>query len=228
LSLDTNDVMKQLRAMGNLLAIEGMKRFGIMGKEMLGVSMPGLRRLAKKVGKSHQLALELWGTGTHDARILAALIDEPGCVTAEQMEKWAREFDSWDVCDGCCGNLFDRTPFAYAKALEWSKARPEFVKRAGFSLMAELAVHDKSAADAKFIRFFPAIKAGSTDERNFVKKAVNWALRQIGKRNAELNTKAIVVAEEIQRLDSKSARWVASDALRELKSLAVKRKVRAP
>jgi len=227
LSLDTNDVMKQLRAMGNPSAIEGMKRFGIMGKEMLGVSMPGLRRLAKKVGKSHQLALELWGTGIHDARILAALIDEPGCVTAEQMEKWAREFDSWDVCDGCCGNLFDRTPFAYAKALEWSKARPEFVKRAGFSLMAELAVHDKSAADAKFIRFFPAIKAGSTDERNFVKKAVNWALRQIGKRNAELNTKAIVVAEEIQRLDSKSARWVASDALRELKSLVVKRKVRA-
>jgi 3-methyladenine DNA glycosylase AlkD len=224
--LDIRAVVKELRAMGDPASVEGMKRFGITGKEMLGVSMPELRQLAKKVGRSHELALELWSTGIHDARILAALVDEPERVTAEQMEEWVGKFDSWDICDGCCGNLFDRTPFAYEKALKWSKAKAEFVKRAGFSLMAELAVHDESATDEKLIRFFPAIKTGSLDDRNFVKKAVNWALRQIGKRNARLNKRAIALAEEIWKLDSKSARWIAADALRELKSPEVKEKLR--
>jgi 3-methyladenine DNA glycosylase AlkD len=155
------------------------------------------------------------------------LVDEPERVTSEQMDEWAGEFDSWDVCDACCGNLFDKTRFAYTKALKWSKAGAEFVKRAGFSMMAELAVHDKSAEDAKFIQFFPAIKAGSTDDRNFVKKAVNWALRQIGKRNVRLNKKAIIVAEEIRKMDSKSAKWITADALRELKSPQVMKKLRA-
>jgi len=225
LFLDISEALSRLKELGDPAAVEGMKRFGIAGREMLGVSVPNLRRLAKEAGRSHGLALKLWDTGIHDARILAALVDEPELVTAGQMERWVREFDSWDVCDGCCGNLFDKTPFAYAKALEWSKAGPEFVKRAGFSLMAELAVHDKSAEDAKFIRFLPAIREGSEDERNFVKKAVNWALRQIGKRNARLNKKAIALAEEIRQLDSKSARWVAADALRELKSPPVKKRL---
>lgn len=225
--MDVRAVVEELRKAGDPAAVEGMRRFGIKGKEMLGVSMPALRRMAKKIGRHHQLALGLWDTGIHDARILAALVDEPERVTAGQMEKWVRGFDSWDVCDQCCGNLFDKTPSANAKAIEWSRAEAEFVRRAGFSMMAELAVHDKSAPDVKFVRFFPSIRAGSTDERNFVKKAVNWALRQIGKRNARLNRKAIAVAKEIAKLDSKSAKWIAADALRELKSTGVKKKLRS-
>lgn len=225
--MDARSVVRELRARRDEAAVAGMRRFGIVGKEVLGVSVPELRTLAKKAGRSHELALELWDTGIHEARIVAALVDKPEKVTSEQMDMWVREFDSWDVCDACCGNLFDRTPFAYAKALKWSKAKEEFVKRAGFSMMAELAVHDKSAGDAKFVRFFPAIEAGSTDDRNFVKKAVNWALRQIGKRNARLNRNAIAVAEDIRKSDSKSARWIAADALRELKSPQVKKKLRA-
>jgi 3-methyladenine DNA glycosylase AlkD len=225
--LDARAVVRELRARRDAAAVEGMKRFGIAGKEVLGVSVPELRTLAKKAGRSHELALELWDTGIHEARIVAALVDEPERVTSEQMDEWAGEFDSWDVCDACCGNLFDKTRFAYTKALKWSKAGAEFVKRAGFSMMAELAVHDKSAEDAKFIQFFPAIKAGSTDDRNFVKKAVNWALRQIGKRNVRLNKKAIIVAEEIRKMDSKSAKWITADALRELKSPQVMKKLRA-
>ena len=219
--------MKELRAKRDATAVAGMKRFGIVGKEVLGVSVPELRSLAKKAGRSHGLALELWNTGIHEARIIAALVDEPERVTSDQMDNWAAEFDSWDVCDACCGNLFDKTKFAYAKAMKWSKAEAEFVKRAGFSMMAELAVHDKAAEDAKFVKFFSAIKAGSTDDRNFVKKSVNWALRQIGKRNARLNKKAITVAEEIGKLDSKSARWISADALRELKSPQVTKRLRA-
>ena len=219
--------MKELRAKRDATAVAGMKRFGIVGKEVLGVSVPELRSLAKKAGRSHELALELWDTGIHEARIVAALVDEPARVTSDQMDEWVRDFDSWDVCDACCGNLFDKTKFAYGKALKWSKKDAEFVKRAGFSMMAELAVHDKSAEDAKFIRFFPAIKAGSTDDRNFVKKAVNWALRQIGKRNARLNRNAIAVAEDIRKSDSKSARWIAADALRELKSPQVPKRLSA-
>jgi len=224
--LDTRAVLKELRAMGDPAAVEGMRRFGIAGKNLLGVSMPELRKLAKKIGKSHRLALELWGTGIHDARILAALVDEPDKVAADQLDSWVKEFDSWDVCDGCCGNLFDKTPFAYSKALEWSRADAEFVRRAGFALMAELAAHDRSASDGQFTRFFPSIKSGSMDERNFVKKAVNWALRGIGKRNLRLNAEAIALAEEIKKLDSRSARWIAADALRELKSPQVKRRLR--
>ncbi len=224
--MDARAVVRELRARRDEAAVAGMKRFGIVGNEVLGVSVPELRTLAKKAGRSHELALELWDTGIHEARIIAALVDEPERVTSEQMDEWVGEFESWDVCDACCGNLFDKTTFAYAKALKWSRAKAEFVKRAGFSMMAELAVHDKAAEDAKFIQFFSAIKAGSTDERNFVRKAVNWALRQIGKRNARLNKKAIAVAMEIRKLDSKSARWIAADALRELKSPWVTKRLR--
>ncbi len=202
-----------------------MKRFGINPENTLGVSAPVLRGLAKEIGVNHLLALELWRSGMHEARILAGLVDGPSLVTEEQMEKWVTDFDSWDICDGVCSNLFDKTIFAVRKAKGWSRRNEEFVKRAGFVLMAAMAVHDKKASNEVFLSFLPIIKKGSIDERNFVRKAVNWALRQIGKRNMELNRAAIKTAKEIQRFNSKAARWVASDALRELTGPAVTRRL---
>ena len=175
---------------------------------------------------NHNLAQELWASGIHEARILACMIDDPEMVNEEQIERWVKDFDSWDVCDQCCSNLFDKTEFAYQKAVEWSKRNEEFVKRAGFVLMACLAVHDKKAKDKEFLRFLPIIKRESADNRNFVKKAVNWALRQIGKRNLNLNREAIEAAAEIQKMDSRSAKWIASDAIRELTSEAVQERLR--
>ena len=174
--------------------------------------------MAKRIGMDHGLAARLWSTGIHEARLLAGFVDNPCKVTEKQMEAWATDLDSWDIVDLVCGNLFDQTPFAYKKAVEWSAREEEFVKRAGFVLMATLSVHDKEASDKEFERFFSIIKRESADERNFVKKAVNWALRQIGKRNLSLNKKAIKVAESISKVDSRSARWIAADALRELRS----------
>jgi 3-methyladenine DNA glycosylase AlkD len=211
-------VVRELKRLKNPRAIEGMARYGIAGKGRLGISIPTLRRMAREIGTDHGLALKLWKSGIPDARILAALVDEPSKVTERQMETWVGGFDSWDVCDQVCSNLFDRTSFAWSKAGEWSGRPEEFVKRAGFVLMAALAVHDKEAADAAFRRLFPVIKREATDERNFVKKAVNWALRGIGKRNLALNREAVKVARDIKKMDSKTARWVASDALRELTS----------
>ena len=201
-------------------------RFGINAKGTLGVSIPALRQLARRHRRNHALVLELWATGIHEARILAALVDDPAQVTARQMEQWVRDFDSWDVCDQVCSNLFDKTRFAWGKAVIWSGRRHEFVKRAGFVLMAVLAVHDKQADDKMFRRFFPLMIREADDERNFVRKAVNWALRQIGKRNAVLCREAIQTAHQIQALDSKAARWIATDALRELR-VRVERDLRA-
>jgi 3-methyladenine DNA glycosylase AlkD len=217
--------VERLRALGRPENREGMGRYGIAVDDAFGVSMPDLRALAREIKKDHALALELWETGHHEAKILASLVDDPAQVTQDQMDRWVAGFDSWDVCDQCCSNLFDRTPYAYGKALAWSQDGREFVRRAGFVMMATLAVHDKKAPDMVFELFFPFIIKGSVDERNFVKKAVNWALRQIGKRNADLNKKAIEVALRIQALDAKSARWIAADALRELQSPAVQKKV---
>ena len=224
--MEVREVVRELRASADPAAVKGMKRFGISETNTLGVSVLSLRNLAKRIGKNHSLALELWGSGIHEARLLASLVDDPESVTSSQMDSWVKQFDSWDICDGCCGNLFDKTPFAYAKAIEWSRAEPEFVRRAGFSLMAELAVHDKSAPDERFEKFFVLIKNGSIDERNFVKKAVDWALRQIGKRNHRLNRRAIAVARELRHSESKSAKWIAADALRELTSPAVALRLR--
>jgi len=210
------EVMSRLHSLSNPEAVAGMARFGINPDNTLGVSVPNLRKLAKTIGKDHGLAQKLWSSGVHEARILASMIDEPAKVTQEQMERWAMEFDSWDVCDQCCMNLLDKTQCAFEKALEWSGREEEFVKRAGFALMACLAVHDKKAADEKFLAFLPAIKREANDNRNYVRKAVNWALRQIGKRNSALNRAAIDTAREVQQIDSKAARWIASDALREL------------
>jgi 3-methyladenine DNA glycosylase AlkD len=175
-----------------------------------------IRALAKEIGRSHELAQQLWDSGIHEARILAGMVDDYRHVSEEQMERWVKDFNSWDLCDQVCSNLFDKTPFAYDKAKSWTVRNEEFVKRAGFALMACLAVHDKKASDQQFLLFFPLIKKESVDERNFVKKAVNWALRQIGKRNLALNQAAIELAHEIKTIDSKSARWIANDALREL------------
>lgn len=193
-----------------------MVRFGINSKDTYGVSIPNIRKIAKEIGKDHKLAGELWDSGIHEAKILAGYIDDPRLVTDKQMDAWIEGFDSWDVCDQVCANLFDKTPFAFEKAKKWAKRKAEFEKRAGFALMACLAWHNKEAADEMFITFFSLIKEGSEDERNFVKKAVNWALRQIGKRNKNLNKRAIKSAQEIEKLNSKSARWVAKDALKEL------------
>ena len=184
-----------------------------------------MRKMVREIGKDHELALELWETGIHEARMLACFIDRPDMVTEKQLESWVKNFDSWDVCDQCCSNLFDRTRFAHKKAVEWCVREEEFVRRAGFVLMACLAVHDKKAGDQAFIEFLPLIKTHAGDERNYVKKAVNWALRQIGKRNQNLNEAAIKTAEEIRQMDSRSARWIASDALRELTGDAVQKKL---
>jgi 3-methyladenine DNA glycosylase AlkD len=221
-------VLRKLNEVADRSRLAGMARYGIATDKALGVAVPELRRLAKAIGRDHELAVELWGSEIHEARMLASMIDDPRQVTESQMEAWVHEFDSWDLCDQVCGNLFDRTTSAFRKAVEWSARDDEFVKRAGFALMASAAVHRKEADDATFEVFLPIIRAEATDDRNYVKKAVNWALRQIGKRSPELNRKAIATAKQIHKLDARSARWIASDALRELESAAVQDRLREP
>ncbi len=220
------NILKRLKAKARPDQLEGMVRFGIAGEGRLGVSVPDLRRLAKETGKDHPLALKLWQTKIPDAMILASMIDDPAKVTEKQMELWVKGFNSWDVCDQTCMNLFDKVPFVTKKIKAWAERKEEFVKRAGFTLIACVAWHDKTLPDKYFISFLPIIRKASTDERNFVRKAVNWALRHIGKRNANLNKIAIKAAQEIQKIDSKAARWIAADALRELKSAAVQRRLK--
>lgn len=206
--------------------VAGMVRFGINPAGTLGISVAELRKLAKKIGRDHQRALELWRSGIHEARILAVLTEEPKLVTAEQMDAWARDFDSWDVCDLCCLHLFRLTPYAHPKVVAWAGREEEFVRRAGFALIATLAVHDKKAEDAVFQSYLKLIRNRATDERNFVKKAVNWALRQIGKRSQSLNEAALRCANELLVLDSKAARWIARDAIRELTDEKVRGRVK--
>jgi 3-methyladenine DNA glycosylase AlkD len=225
--MTAEQIIKELRSLSNKRNREGMSRFGINTDNAFGVSIPALRNLAKRIGKDHNLSLKLWASGYHEARILASMIDKPALVTGNQMERWAGDFNSWDLCDQCCSNLFDKTPYAYTKAFQWSSRNGEFVKRAGFTMMATLAVHDKKAEDDKFLEFLPVIKRESGDERNFVRKAVNWALRQIGKRNKELNKAAIKTAVDISKSESKTAKWIASDAIRELKSSSVQVKLKS-
>jgi 3-methyladenine DNA glycosylase AlkD len=203
-----------------------MARYGINTAGTLGVPIPVLRRLAREAGKDHALAAELWKSGIHEARILATMVDDPSRVRARQMDRWARDLDSWDVCDQACQNLFRHTPLAFAKAAQWARAQPEFVRRAGFSLMAGLAAGAKDAADTRFAAFLPLIAEAVGDDRNMVRKAVNWALRGIGKRNRRLHRLAIAAATEIARQDSRSARWIAADALRELKDPKVVGRIR--
>ncbi|MGA2149365.1 MAG: DNA alkylation repair protein [Bryobacteraceae bacterium] len=223
--IDVAQVVAELQSHANPANVAGMARYGISAEGTLGVSVQLLRSMAKRLGRDHRLALGLWATGIHEARVLAPLVDDPALVTDRQMERWVRDLDSWDVCDGLCHNLLRYTPAAFDKAARWANEQAEFVRRAGFALMAGLAVKAKDAPDAQFEAFFPLIAAAASDERNMVKKAVNWALRQIGKRNRRLHAKAVRAAEAIRRQNSRSARWIAAAALRELRGPVVARKL---
>jgi 3-methyladenine DNA glycosylase AlkD len=223
-SEQANSLINTIKGMYNADNVAGMAKFGINPHNNYGVKLETLRGMAKETGKNHDLALKLWGSGIHDARILACLIDDPQASTSGQVDEWANDFDSWDVCDACCTHLFQNLPFAYEKIIEWSENKVVYVKRAGFSLMARLAVSDKKAPDEKLEQFLPIIIRESSDDRNFVKKAVNWALRQIGKRNVHLNTLALQTAGQIQAQDTRSAKWIASDAIRELTDEKIQRR----
>jgi 3-methyladenine DNA glycosylase AlkD len=220
------DIIGFLRAHKNPEAIAGMARYGINPEGNYGVCMPALREISRRVGKDHALAERLWSSGIRDARIVAFMTDDPKLVTEEQMDRWVKDFRSWDVCDGCCLHLFADAPSAVRKAVQWAKSDREYVKRAGYVMMAVVAVHDKKSRDDLFRSFLPLIVRGSTDDRNYVKKAVNWALRQIGKRSLSLNKEAIAAAERIERMDSKAAHWIAKDALRELRGEKVQERLR--
>ena len=220
------DVLDKLQSKAQPEQLKGMAKYGMAVEQRLGVSVPDMRKLAKEIGRDHKLALDLWRTGIAEARIVAGMIADPGKLTEEQMEEWVKDINSWDVCDQVCMNLFEKNQLAWKKIIDWSEREEEFVKRTAFSLIACLAWHDKKAGDEKFIELLPVIIGGATDERNFVKKAVNWALRNIGKRNLNLNRAAINTAREIQHLDSKAARWIAADAIRELESDAIQSKLR--
>ena len=209
----------------NPAAVEGMARYGIRGGHVYGLSIPFIRSMARKIVKNQPLALDLHHQGSREARILAYMIAEPSETGDDLMESLAASFDSWEVCDQCCMNLFEKLPSAWVKAVEWNVRPEEYVKRAGFVLMARLAVSDKKAADDRFIPFLDLIVRKSTDTRAMVKKAVNWALRQIGKRNARLNEISCATARDIKVLNSGSARWIAADALRELESEAVRKRL---
>ena len=221
--LTFDQVMLSLHELADPNVLAKMTHFGSHPGQALGITLPKLRNLADH-HRQHELALQLWQIGIHEARLLASMVDDPQQVTRQQMDSWVNDFDSWDVCDQVCGNLFDRTPWAVQCALAWSEREEEFVRRAGFVMMAELAVHNKKMPDEVFLQFFPVIIRHACDGRNFVRKAVNWALRQIGKRNPALRQSAIEAANQIYQIDSPSARWIASDALREFAVKAAKQK----
>jgi len=216
--MQANEILTALRAHADPKNVAGMARYGINSTGTLGVPVPLIRALARQAGRNPSVADELWASSVHEARILATLLADPKQITRRQMTAWARDFDSWDVCDQACLNLFRYTPFAWEMAEKWAGASQEFVRRAAFATMAGLAVKDKRATDAQFEALLPLIREASTDERNMVKKAVNWALRSIGKRNEALRQAAMKEAERIHKIDSRAARWIASDALRELRA----------
>ena len=224
--MDVADALDAIRALARPGGVEAMARFGIRpSTPVVGTSLTDLRTLARRIGRDHRLAVLLWDSGVHEGRLLAALVADPARVDEALMERWVSGFDSWDVCDVVCGNLFDRTAFAHAKALEWSARGEEFVKRAGFATMASLAVHDRSAPDGAFEPFLRAIEREADDDRNFVKKAVSWALRQIGKRNGRLHGRALATARQVEGRGTRAARWIARDAIRELESDAVRERL---
>jgi len=214
--MQLKEIIERFENLSDPEAVAGMARFGIKSAKIYGVSIPEIRKLAQEIGTDRKLALQLWRVNCRERRILASMIDEPAAVPEEQLDQWVAGFDNWEVCDQCCMNLFEKTPYAYKKATQWSKAKEEFIRRAGFVMMARLAVSDKKAHDEKFEAFLPLIIQRADDERNYVKKAVSWALRQIGKRNRHLNQKAIAATRQIQKADTQATRWIASDVLREL------------
>jgi 3-methyladenine DNA glycosylase AlkD len=225
--MTVQEILRWLERRGTRRNRDGMARYAITSPKAFGVSVQTMRPLAKRLGRDHELALALWDTGWLEARVLASLVDDPARVTPRQMEQWVADFDNWAVCDSACIHLFDRTPHGWTKIPVWARRKPEFVKRAAFATLAGLAVHDKKAPDRAFIALLPLIEDAADDERNFVKKAVNWALRQIGKRNRALNARTIDVAGRLAASESRSARWIGKDALRELTSTAVRNRISA-
>lgn len=225
MSAELQAVLKELKKRGSANNVAGMARFGIASDKAFGVSHPELHEIAKPHHKNHALALELWASGYHEARLLAAVIDDPKQVTEKQMDAWVKDFNSWDICDDCTGNLFEATPFAFDKAFEWIKSDKEFIRRAGLAMMVWLTLHRKKEPDRLFLEFFPPIEKVAGDERNFVKKAVSWALRTLGKRSIFLNKAAVQSAKRVAKLDSKAARWVAADVLKEIQGDKVQAKL---
>jgi 3-methyladenine DNA glycosylase AlkD len=224
----TNAILTTLYSRANPKSVEEMARYGIKStRNVLGVSSKFLFSLTKSIGTNQELALELWQTGVYEARILAALIADPKQMKKSTINAWVKDFDNWAICDGVCMHCFRDTPYGHELALKWVKQKKEFVRRAGFTMIATLCVNDKKCEDAVFLKYLPIIKKYATDERNYVKKAVNWALRQIGKRSLKLNAPAIRTAKEIRKLDSPAAKWIAADALRELQSSAVLKRLKA-
>ena len=209
-------ILDEMRSLGNPKVSQEMARFGIHATDVIGLSVPQIRAIARRVGPDQELAGQLWATGIHDARILASLVGDPRKITRTTMDRWTGDFASWDICDACCCNLFDRTPYRWQKVRKWARNQGEFVRRAAFATLAGLAVHDKAAEDRLFLDALPLIEKYAFDDRNFVRKSVNWALRNIGKRNAALRPPAIACAQRIRAQGTRAARWIAADALREL------------
>ncbi|ADZ08708.1 hypothetical protein Metbo_0456 [Methanobacterium lacus] len=223
--MELQEIVMRLELLSTPENIEGMEKFGITPEKTYAVRIPELRKIARESGKNHDLALELWELDFRETKILACMIDDPKMVSSDQLNAWVLEFDYWEICDQCCMNLFRKTSFAYDKIFEWGEHEAEFVKRAAFSLLAVMAVHDKKQPNQQFEQYYPLLISASTDNRNFVKKAVNWALRSIGKKNSSLNKSAIYLAEEILALNTKSSKWIASNALKELKSEKIRKKL---
>lgn len=222
---DAASAVASLRSLADSATLSGMARFGIPSDNAFGVPVGKIRKLAKDLGRSHELAEALWQAGHYEARMLAAFVDDPAAVTPVQMDRWCRDFDSWAICDTVCFHLFDRTPHAFAKVDQWEAARAEFVKRGAFALLASLALHDKKAPDEAFARCFPLIEAAAADERNFVKKGVSWALRAVGGRNVRLHTPAMELAAFLAASDDAAPRWVGKDALRDLSTAATAKRL---
>ena len=224
---DVDDVVAWLKKHGSDAGRSAMVRYALPADNAFGVPVGVMRPYAKQLGPSHDLAAALWATGWYEARMLAAFIDEPARVTPAQMDAWCRDFDSWGICDTVCMHLFDRTPHAWKKVTAWSRRRDEFVKRAAFALLASLALHDRSTGDEPFLHGLVLIEGAATDGRNFVRKGVNWALRGIGERNHALHAAALDVAGRLAASDDSTARWIGRDALRQLGTPAVKRRLDA-
>jgi len=225
--MNYEEILEKLESLKNPKNIDGMARFGIRPKvKVFGISIPEVRKIGKEIGRDHELALRLFDSEIHEARILASIVAEPEKLTEQQIEKWIKTFDSWDVVDQICMNIFDKSKIAVKKIPEFAKRSPEFEKRVAFALIAALASHNKKTSDEDFIKYFLLIKKAATDERNFVKKAVNWALRGIGKRNLKLNKEAVKFAREIQKIESKSAKWIANDAIRELTNIKTLKRIK--
>ena len=224
-STQVRDVLAWLERHGTKAYRDGMLRYGIVAPKAFGVSMATMQKLAKQLGRDHALAAALWDTGWYEARTLTALIGDPARLTAAQMDQWMRGFDNWAICDTLCFKLFDQSPHAWAKVKQWSARKNEFEKRAAFALLASLALHDKRSGDAPFLASLPLIERAATDERNFVKKGVNWALRAVGERSAALNTASIALARRLAESPDAAPRWVGKDALRALTGAAARKRL---